>query len=288
MGVCGVRHLFSTACLDIIRPRFFQASRHFLREVRCAMMNAPSWARDYFTEENSLRWKHARTALVLWLMICTAPAVLAAPRAQDHEAWTWKAVREQLDREAKDFRSLSAKMERTKVTVVVNDRSTETGDIFVRGDKMLLQFKSPDQRTILRAGDNLYIYNPGLKRVEEYNLGKNRALVEQFLQLGFGSRGSELEKDYDVKLLPEQRIADQPVVVLELTPKSQQVRREISKIEIWLSEATWLPVQQEFYETGSGDYSIVRYSDVVRNANIPESKFRPNWPKGTQKVKLQG
>ncbi|MDE3109127.1 MAG: outer membrane lipoprotein carrier protein LolA [Acidobacteriota bacterium] len=234
-----------------------------------------------------MRWKRARNLLALWLVACLAPAGFAASPRQNRPSWTWSAVREQLDREAKSFRSLSAAMDRTKVTVVVNDRSTEHGDISVRGDKMLLQFKAPDQRTILRTGDNLYIYNPGLKRVEEYNLGKNRALVEQFLQLGFGSRGSELEKDYDIKLLPEQRMDDQMVVVLDLTPKSHQVRREISRIQIWMSEATWLPVQQEFYEAGSGDYSIVRYSNVVRNPEIPDSRFRPSWPKGTQKVKMQ-
>ena len=72
-------------------------------------------------------------------------------------------------------------MERTKVTVVVNDRSTETGTILVHDDKMLLEMKPPDARTILRTGDNLYIYNPGLKRVEEYNLAQHRAQVDQYL-----------------------------------------------------------------------------------------------------------
>jgi hypothetical protein len=47
-------------------------------------------------------------------------------------------------------------VERTKVTVVVNDHSTETGTLLVRGDKMLLQMKAPDARTVLRTGDNLY------------------------------------------------------------------------------------------------------------------------------------
>lgn len=235
-----------------------------------------------------MRWKHARTVLALWLVICAAPAISAAMRRQSHEPLTWATVRENLDREAKNFHSLSAKMERTKVTVVVNDHSTESGDIFVRGDRMLLQIKEPDPRSILRLGDNLYIYNPGLKRVEEYNLGKNRTLVDQFLLLGFGTRGSELEKSYDVKLLREERMADQQVAVLDLIPKSAEVLHQISKIQIWLSESTWLPVQQEFYEAGSGDYSIVRYSNVVRNAEIPESRFHQIWPKGTQKVKLQG
>jgi outer membrane lipoprotein-sorting protein len=273
--------------MDTIRPRSQPAAPTFFAPTSLCYHEFAFLGGRFLMGENSLKWKHAATALVLWLAACTAPAVLGRASRQNHSTWTWPAVREQLDREAKSFHSLSASMERTKVTVVVNDRSTENGDIYVRGDKMLLQFKSPDQRTILRTGDNLYIYNPGLKRVEEYNLGKNRALVDQFLQLGFGSRGSELDKDYEIKLLPEDRIGDQPVVLLQLTPKSEDVRHEVSKIEIWLSEATWLPIQQKFYEAGSGDYSTVRYSNIVRNANIPDSRFRPNWPKGTQKVKLQ-
>ena len=193
-----------------------------------------------------------------------------------------------MDAEAKDFHSLSADIERTKVTIVVNDRSTETGRIWVRGDKMVLDFQAPNARTILRTGDNLYIYNPGLKRVEEYNLGKNRGLVDQFLLLGFGTKGAELQKSYLVTLLREEKFEDKRVIVLELTPKSDAVRNQISKIQIWLDEATWLPTQQQFFEAGSGDYSIVLYSRWVRNAAIPDSRFKPRWPKGTEKVKPRG
>lgn len=217
-----------------------------------------------------------------------ASACFAASGGQGHGAWTWESVRQRLDDEAKDFRSLSADIERTKVTVVVNDRSTETGSISVRGDKMLLDIKVPSARTILRTGDNLYLYNPGLKRVEEYNLGKNRGLVDQFLLLGFGTKGGDLQKGYLVTLLREDKLEDKKVIVLELTPKSDAVRNQISKIQIWLDEATWLPAQQQFFEAGSGDYSIVRYSKVVRNAAIPESTFKPRWPKGTEKVKPRG
>ena len=193
----------------------------------------------------------------------------------------------ELDSAAKSFRSLSADVERTKVTVVVNDRSTSTGNILVRGDKMLLDLKVPDPRTILRSGDSLYIYTPGLKRVEEYNLGKNRALLEHFLLLGFGTEGKELRKGYLITLMGEEKLDDRKTVRLELTPKSDAVRNQISKIEIWLDEASWLAVQQQFYEAGSGDYSIVRYTRMVRNPPIPESAFKPHWPKGTQHLKPQ-
>jgi len=207
---------------------------------------------------------------------------------QGRSAWSVEGVLKQLDAAAKDFHSLSADLERTKVTVVVNDRSTETGTILVHGEKMLLDLKAPDPRTILRTGDNLYIYNPGLKRVEEYNLGRNRTLVDQFLLLGFGTEGKELQKGYLVALLKEEKLDDRKTIELELTPKSQGVRDQIAKIQIWLDESSWLPVQQEFYEAGSGDYSIVKYSKVVRNAPIAESEFKPHWPKGTEKVRPQG
>jgi len=229
-----------------------------------------------------------RTALAIGVVAWLAFASFAAPGGQSRSAPTWETIREHLDAEARDFHSLSADIERTKVTVVVNDRSTETGNIAVRGDKMLLDIKQPSPRTILRSGDDLYIYNPGLKRVEEYNLGKNRGLVDQFLLLGFGTKGGELQKAYLVTVLREDKLDDRKVVVLELTPKSEAVRDQISKIQIWLDESSWLPAQQQFFEAGSGDYSTVRYSKVVRNPAIPESTFKQRWPKGTERVKPRG
>ena len=212
----------------------------------------------------------------------------SAAHAQGRGGQTLESVFRQMDDQAKDFHSVSADIDRTKVTVVVNDKSTESGSIEVRGDKMLLELKSPSPRTILRTGDSLFVYTPGLKRVEEYNLGKNRALLDQFLLLGFGTDSHEMRKSYLVTLLREEKLDDHRTIELELTPKLEAVRSQISKIEIWLDEATWLPIQQEFFEAGSGDYSIVKYSRVVRNPGLPDSRFKPHWPKGTEKIKPQG
>ena len=208
--------------------------------------------------------------------------------AQGRGPWTLESVLRQLDVQAKTFRSLSADVERTKVTVVVNDHSTENGTLLVRGDKMVLQMKPPDARTVLRTGDNLFVYTPGLNRVEEYNLGKNRTMVDQFLLLGFGTSGKELQKSYLITLLGEPTLDDKKTVELELTPKSADVRNQISKIQIWFDESSWLPVQQQFNETGSGDYFTIRYSKIVRNPAISESEFKPDWPKGTEKARPQG
>jgi|SRR5580692_942917 outer membrane lipoprotein-sorting protein len=223
--------------------------------------------------------------LFIFAAILGLSFALTAANSQNHSPLTLDNVLAHLDDSARNFHSLSADVERTKVTVVVNDRSTEAGSILVRGERMLLDLKTPDPRTILRNGDNLFIYEPGLKRVEEFNLGKNRGLVDQFLLLGFGTGGKELRRSYGVTLVGEAPIDDRKTVELELAPKSEDVLKQFSKIQIWFDQSSWLPVQQQLFEAGSGDYMIVRYSKMVRNPNIPDSAFKPRWPKGTEKIK---
>jgi len=228
-------------------------------------------------------------AAVLCAMAACALALAAGVPVSQQTSWTLENVLKQMDAQAADFHSLTADLERTKVTVVVNDKSTESGKIFVRTDeKMRIELSQPDARTILRDGDNFYVYNPKIHRVEEYNLGKRKSVVDQFLLLGFGTSGKSLKESYTIALQGEAVIDNQKVILLELLPKTDEVKHELSKILMWLDETTWLPVQQQFFETGSGDYSISRYKNVARNVRINDSEFKPHWPHGTTRVQPQG
>jgi outer membrane lipoprotein-sorting protein len=222
--------------------------------------------------------------LVVCALMLFMGALIHVASAQGR-APTLDNVLSQLDSSARTFHSVSANVERTKVTIVVNDHSTENGTLLVKGDKMLLQMAPPDQRTILRTGDNIYLYTPGLKQVEEYNLGKNRDLADEFLLLGFGSSGEALDKGFQIKLIGEENVGDKKDIELELTPRTEGVRNQISKVQMWLDQTTWLADELQLTESGSGDYSTVRYTKVVRNPNISDSQFKPHWPKGTEKIK---
>ena len=192
-------------------------------------------------------------------------------------------VLQMMDRSAEDFKTLTAAIEHVKYTAVVKDTSTESGEIFVRKDsKMRIDFQQPDPRTIIRNGDNLYIYTPKINRVEEYNIGKNRTMADQYLALGFGTRTDTMRKTYAVALIDEEELDGHKAVVLELVPKSDDVRKQISKIHMWVDEASWLPVQQKFFETGSEDYFISHYTKVMKNLKLGDGKFKPDWPKGTK------
>jgi len=214
---------------------------------------------------------------------------LASP-AHPGQRWTTESVLALMDSGARDFHSLTANIEHVKYTEVVKDTSTESGQMWLlkKDEKMRIEFSKPDQRTILRAGDTLAIYNPKINRVEEYDLGKNRALVDQYVRLGFGTRSEDLKKSFLVAFAGEQDLDGRKTLVLELTPKTEQVRSQISKIQMWIDESAWLPLQQKFFEAGSGDYFIFHYSDIKKNLKIEESRFKPDWPKNASKIKPRG
>lgn len=194
-----------------------------------------------------------------------------------------------MDRSARDFRTLTADVQHIKYTEVVKDTSVETGEMWVRRDeKMRIEIQKPDPRIILREGDSLYVFNPKINRVEEYDLGKNRTMVDQYVLLGFGTRSAAIKKSYLVALTGEQELDGRRTVVIELTPISPQMRDQITKIQMWIDEASWVPIQQKFFEAGSGDYFIFKYSDVRKNLKIPDSRFKPDWPKNVSKVKPRG
>lgn len=220
-------------------------------------------------------------AISLILGIAVTSVTVAAGNAQTGPRWTTEGVLGMMDKSAKDFRSLTADIENIKYTAVVNDTSTETGQIFVRHDqKMRIDITKPEPRTILRSGDSLFLYNPKMNRVEEYDLGKNRAMVDQYIRLGFGTKSEDLKKSYLVTVTGEEELDHKKSVVMELTPKSDHVRSQITRIQMWIDEASWLPIRQKFYETGSGDYITFHYTNVMKNLKISESKFKQDWPKG--------
>ena len=231
-----------------------------------------------------------RTALFALILLLSLPATtISSPKNQGSGKVTLEYVLNMMDKSAEDFRSLTAALDHTTYTALVKDSSTESGEIYVRKDsKMRIDFTRPDPRTILRNGDNLYIYTPKINRVEEYNIGKNRALADQYLALGFGTRADNLKKNYEVALAGEEDLDGQKMALLDLVPHSDDVRKQITKIRMWVDEASWLPVQQKFFEAGSGDYFLSRYKNVMKNLKIGDGKFKPDWPKGTKVEKPRG
>ena len=196
-----------------------------------------------------------------------------------------------MDAAAARFRALTAQLSYTKVTLVVDDRTTESGAIHFKkekggkGFKVLIEFTQPEPKTVLFRDNKAWIYRPKIAQIEEYDLGKNRERLEQFLLLGFGAPGHDLLHAYAVTLVGEVNLSGAAAVKLDLVPKGSMAT-QLRKVELWLARDTWQPIQQQFTEP-SGDYLVARYTNIKESAALPDSLFQIKTSGKVKKVRPQ-
>ena len=188
---------------------------------------------------------------------------------------TLDATLNHMDQAGSQFKAMSAQFKYVKFTALVSVSSTSTGTIKIKRPQpgLLLgrfDFEAPDKKTAVLNGQKFELYLPNLKTVQEADLGKHKGLVEQFFVLGFGTTKRDLLAAYDVSLGGPDSIGGEPTTRLELISKNPDVKKSVSKFELWISDKTGYPLQQKFYEP-SGDYDVFTYSDMKINPNLPDS-----------------
>jgi len=191
-----------------------------------------------------------------------------------------------MDQAATRFRSMSAKIERTKHTAVLNTDDSESGVVYMKksGTRLqgLMNITKPDKKTSAFAGREVQIYYPNMKEVEIYDAGKNGEQLEQFLTLGFGTPGTDLEKTYKMRVVGTELINGEKTTHLELIPKSGEAKTLVKQVDLWIGERNY-PVQEKIFEP-SGDYDLWSYSDVQINPDLKEQDVQLALPAGVKKV----
>jgi len=147
---------------------------------------------------------------------------------------------------------------------------------------MLAEFSSPEERAVAFDGRKVQIYYPRIQTVQEYDLGKQSSLIDQFLLLGFGSNSSELKKSYDIKWVGEEPVNGIKCDRLELTPKSDEARQHVRRIEIWDLAQDGVTQQQKIHQP-SRDYVLITYRDIKLNPPLTDDSTRLKLPKGVKK-----
>ncbi len=211
-------------------------------------------------------------------------AILAVPA---FAADSLDSVLSRMDKAAGSFKSMTANMKQVSHTAVIDQDNTEIGTIQLKRPKphdmrMLVELSAPDAKTVSLQGQTLDIFLPKINTVQEYDLGKSRALIEQFLLLGFGTTRKELTDANQVRYLGEETVNGHKAAKLELVPISKEVLQHFKKIELWLSDDTGYPAQHKMYQPG-GDYILVTFSDLKVNPVVSDAALKLKMPKGVKK-----
>src|SRR5258706_4574942 len=204
--------------------------------------------------------------------------VLLAAQASAQTDPALERVLTQMDTAAKSFHTLQASFVWDQRTVVpIEDDDISKGVIYFQRDnkqiKMAADITDPAPNTVLFADGEVNMYTPTTDQVTRYKTGKHQAEVESFLVLGFGGRGHDLSKSYDVKYLGEENVDGIKTVKLELVPKSEKARNQFSRVLLWIDPERGISVQQQLFQP-AGNYRLAKYSKILINQKLPDGVFK--------------
>jgi len=185
-----------------------------------------------------------------------------------------------MDKAAANFKAIEANFVWDQFTKVVEQTETQTGKIYFRRVKnetqMMADVTGPqdaDKKSVLYADSKFQVYQPGkLDQVTIYDTS-TKPEVESFLVLGFGGRGHDLSKSFDVTYIGSEKIAGIPTEKINLVPKSAKVKSNFDHIILWIDPARGISVQQQLI-TPNEDYRLAKYSDIHMEDKLSDSVFK--------------
>lgn len=203
------------------------------------------------------------------------------------------AVLKKMDTAAANFHTTQAEFEWDNYQRVIDEViEVQTGTIYYRRTGQGVEMKADvkkdgpslpklkeEPKYVLFSNGMVRMYTPKNGEVTEYDLGKNKGVVESYLVLGFGGSGQDLVKAFDVTYLGAKTINGVATAELQLIPKSEKVLSTFKRILLWIDLERGISVQQQFF-TPQDDYRLAKYSSIQLN----EKKF----PNDVFKLKTSG
>lgn len=200
-------------------------------------------------------------------------------------------VLDDMDKAAASFKSAQSDFVWDQFSKVVNDHDFQKGVIYYRvvgkEVQMAADIREPAKKYVLFIDGKVDVYQSEIEQVTEYNAGKNKSDFESFLVLGFGGRGHDLQKSFDVTYAGDETVDGVKAAKLALVPKTQKVKNMFSQILLWIDPARGISVQQQFLEP-SGDYRLAKYSNIKLNQKLGDEVFKLKTTGKTKWVRPQG
>jgi len=192
-----------------------------------------------------------------------------------------------IDRAAARLTAVTADLRYVAYTAVIQAEDLQTGKFLLKRTKShetlaLFDVRAPEPKAYAMDAHKGEIYLPAAQTVQQYDLGKYKSMINEFLLVGFGSTSKELRSGYSIALGGTDTIGSAMTTRLELTPRSPEKLMDVKRIDLWISDASGIVVQQKFY-SGGGDYKVATYSNLVLNPNLADSAVRLNLPKGVKR-----
>lgn len=251
----------------------------------------PVTTKPVFTRPVYIKLAFIQFVLLTWMSLAAAQGFgQAIPKGSksDGSPAMLETALTQMDQAATNFRGAEADFEWDQYQKVVNETDVQKGKIYFRRQgretQMSAAITEPDHKFVIFADGKIRFYQPRIEQITEYEAGKHRSEVESFLVMGFGGKGHDLVKSFDVTHQGFEMIDGVETVKLKLAPKVKKVSEMFSTIVLWIDLRRDISLKQQFLEP-SGDYRIAHYTNIKINQKVPENVFKLNTTSKTKVVR---
>jgi outer membrane lipoprotein-sorting protein len=223
-----------------------------------------------------------RVALPALAAVVVLAAGALSVHAQDNAHL--QQVLSQMDASSKTFKSAEASIKRVHLEKLVNDTSTESGEVYFIRNGTVTQFggrfDQPDLKIVEYKGGNVRLYTASNNHIDQASAtGANQSRVETFLTLGFGGSGADLAKAWTITSQGTEQMSDGARTIqtekLDLVSKDPSVRNSYSHITIWVDPVRDVSLKQEFFEPG-GNTDTATYSGIRLNQPVDLKPYTIN------------
>jgi outer membrane lipoprotein-sorting protein len=223
-----------------------------------------------------------RAPIVFLLPLLCSTAGFAADPALD-------AVFQRMDKASATFKGFTADLEKIDRTggslLEATDKSVGTIAVRKSGphnvqalEIFVTQNGEPDGGEMEFSATRFSVYRPKANTVTHYDFGKKYRGIEEAALALLGGSSKDLLQDYKVAYAGPEAINGQPTTRLALEPKDPQLAQMFPKMDVWISDASGIAVQQKFREKGDIDYHIQTYSNM-QFGPVSDSQVKMNLPK---------
>lgn len=210
----------------------------------------------------------------LFLLVFCLPLCVSVSKAQQYTPATESQIKDisaNIKKTADNTATMECKFLQKKNLAVLSETVTSEGIMyFKKEDNLRWQYNKPYSYIFILSANKVYIKNQG--SINTFDTESNK-LFKEISRIMIGSvRGNLLTQNNDFNI---QYYMGGKTVMVKMTPKSGEMKKLMSAVNLIVSSSDWLVQSIELVES-DGDNTIITFTEKNVNKSIPDTMFRLN------------
>ena len=180
------------------------------------------------------------------------------------------------------FTSLSADFSEITINPLMKEPIVSEGHFFMtKPDSIRWEYVQPEEMSFVIASDQYTGYFPAQKRAEKRSIRRWSGRIFRFI--GLGQASDELSKFYNIRLATDDENDDprEGVHLLIFEPKKRRIKKRMTEVRFWISEANHLPVKVE-YVGKNGNSRTIDFHEIRLNPDLAAGLYTVDLPSDVQ------